>query len=542
MTGQGAAGRGRMAAALVVIVVLIGLSAIAIRFVVAGAASCGGPPLRVAASPEIAPVLREVADGWTEGRPECVQLSIEEVAAPVMASRLTVLAGSGIDIAGPPEPSPDPQQLPAVWVPDSTAWLTRVAAVDRSAFLENPLSIASSPVVVAMPAAAAAKVGGAVKVASVGSLMAPGGLLTLGVAEPRRDSAGLAAAQLLNDTLAPSEEALPGLVRTFRGIVKTTGTTDLLASLGTKATAGPASEQAVYAYNATKPPNPLVGVAFEPAAPRLDYPYAIRSGLPAELAQAAELFRDVVLGSSGVLFQYAFRTPGGGAGPGFPDPPPPPGGGGDALTDATKIARTLALWGAANAPSRTLALLDVTSSMGSPIGGSTRSDVMTAAAQAGLELFTTDSKVGLWAFAAQHQEVLPIADLTAARKAELQARMGGAGPTGSNQAQLYQTLLEAYQAMLNGYEPGRPNLIVVLTDGADSDTSQLRREQFKQDVQKLVDPTRPIRVVLIGIGAGAADVSALQEIAAVMGGGYFPLTSPEQIQGIFLNALLRVGT
>jgi uncharacterized protein YegL len=298
----------------------------------------------------------------------------------------------------------------------------------------------------------------------------------------------------------------------------------------------------VYAYNATKPPNPLVGVAFEPAAPRLDYPYAIRSGLPVELAQAAELFRDVVLGSSGVLFQHAFRTPGGGAGPGFPDPPPPPGGGGDALTDATKIARTLALWGAANAPSRTLALLDVTSSMGSPIGGSTRSDVMTAAAQAGLELFTTDSKVGLWAFAAQHQEVLPIADLTAARKAELQARMGGAGPTGSNQAQLYQTLLEAYQAMLNGYEPGRPNLIVVLTDGADSDTSQLRREQFKQDVQKLVDPTRPIRVVLIGIGAGAADVTALQEIAAVMGGGYFPLTSPEQIQGIFLNALLRVGT
>ncbi len=63
MTGQGAAGRGRMAAALVVIVVLIGLSAIGIRFVVAGAANCGSPPLRVAASPEIAPVLREVADG-----------------------------------------------------------------------------------------------------------------------------------------------------------------------------------------------------------------------------------------------------------------------------------------------------------------------------------------------------------------------------------------------------------------------------------------------------------------------------------------------
>jgi Mg-chelatase subunit ChlD len=180
--------------------------------------------------------------------------------------------------------------------------------------------------------------------------------------------------------------------------------------------------------------------------------------------------------------------------------------------------------------------------MGSFVGGSTRSDVMVAAAQAGLELFTPDSQLGLWAFAAAHQEVLPIGALTPARKAELQARMAGAGPTGGNQAELYQTLLDAYRAMLDGYAPGRPNLIVVLTDGADSDASTLRREQFKQDIQRLADPTRPIRVVLIGIGAGAADASALQEIAAVVGGGYFPLTAPDQIQAIFLNALLRIGT
>ena len=48
-------------------------------------------------------------------------------------------------------------------------------------------------------------------------------------------------------------------------------------------------------------------------------------------------------------------------------------------------------------------------------------------------------------------------------------------------------------------------------------------------------------MVLIGIGASAADAADLQEIAAIVGGGFFPLTSPEQIQTIFLKALLRVG-
>jgi Ca-activated chloride channel family protein len=542
-----AAGRGRVppvVAAAVVALVLLG--AIVFRFVVVGTDSCQSvTSLRVAATPELTRALREIADGWTAARrdagDDCVQLVVEPVPSATMASRLTVLAGNGIDVAAVPEPNPDPNQVPAVWVPDSTAWLRRVATVDRAAFGDHALSVASSPVIVAMPAAAAASVGGSVRLADVPSLIAPGGPLTLAVAEPRRETAGLAAAMLFSDALAPTDDALPGLVRTFRGIVKTSSTADLLAALGSTATAGPVAEQAVYAYNATSPPNPLVGVAFEPAAPRLDYPYAIRAGLSVEVNQAAEQFRDAVLAASPTLFKYAFRTPGGGAGPGFPDPPPPPGGGGDALGDSAKILRTLALWGAANAPSRTLALLDVTSSMGTSIGGSSRSDVMAAAAQAGLELFTPDSQVGLWAFGAAHQEVLPIGALTAASRDELQARMAGAAPTTSNQAQLYQTLLDAYKVMLEGYEPGRPNLIVVLTDGADSDTTTLRREQFKQDVQRLADPARPIRVVLIGIGASAADASALQEIAAVVGGGYFPLTSPDQIQAIFLNALLRVG-
>ncbi len=167
--------------------------------------------LKLAGSPEIVPVLEEIGDVWMEQRREagaCVRLTFDAVPAATMASRLTVLAGNGIDIAGAPEPSPDPDQLPAVWVPDSTAWLRRVATVDRAAFVENALSVASSPVVVAMPAAAAATVGGAVRLAAVPGLIGPGGPLTLAVAEPRREAAGLAAALLFSEALGPTDEAL----------------------------------------------------------------------------------------------------------------------------------------------------------------------------------------------------------------------------------------------------------------------------------------------------------------------------------------------
>jgi hypothetical protein len=95
--------------------------------------------------------------------------------------------------------------------------------------------------------------------------------------------------------------------------------------------------------------------------------------------------------------------------------------------------------------------------------------------------------------------------------------------------------------MKDGYDATRPNIIIALTDGGDSDTSDVRREQFKQDLQRLADPTKPIRVVLIGITLAASDATNLKAVADIVGGGFFPLTSPEQIQTIFLKALLRVG-
>src|SRR5690349_20690564 len=80
-----------------------------------GPASCGsGLTLRVAAAPEIAPALREIGDTFTAAKHkvggEYVRVAIDATPAPTVASRLTVLAGAGIDVAAAPEPTPNDDQ------------------------------------------------------------------------------------------------------------------------------------------------------------------------------------------------------------------------------------------------------------------------------------------------------------------------------------------------------------------------------------------------------------------------------------------------
>ena len=554
---RGPLGRGgtRLPLALSGVAVLVAVAVITVRIVAADAAGCNGKlALSVVATPEIAPVIEEVGASWTATKPrvngQCIELSVDSAPAAVVASRLTVYAGRAIDVAAKPEPTPSEESLPTVWVPDSTAWLTRVQTVDRSAFDPGARAIASSPVVVAMPEAAARQVGWparGLQVSTLKPILSAGGL-HLGIAEPRRETASLAATMVLGEALATSDEDLPQLVKTFRSVVQLSSTAELLRSFGPRVTAGPASEQAVLAYNAGNPPLKLVPVPFEPAAPRLDYPFAIRAGLPREAAQAAVLFRTALLDKAAqeLLARRAFRGPDGDVGAGFPVAGTSRSTiAGPAVNDRAKVQYALGMWAAANSPSRTLAMFDVTSSMGQTMptqkGPRTRAQVMAEAAQTGLQLFTADSHVGMWAFSAQHVEVLPIDALSAERTALFNARMATATPGPTNASPLYDTLLAAYKVMKDGYDPTRPNIIVVLTDGGDSSAGGLRLEKFKVELQQLADATKPIRVVLIGVGVDAAGEADLRSIADAVGGGYFKLETPEQIQTIFLKALLRVG-
>jgi hypothetical protein len=537
---------------------LVAVAVVTVRIVAADAGGCSsGIPIRVVATPEIAPVLQDVAARWTSRKPSvngrCVRVSVEADASAKVASALTVYAGRGIDVAANPEPTPREEALPTVWVPDSTAWLSRVQTVDGTAFDDDVRSVATSPVVMAMPEAAAKLVGWPARrlqIAALKGLLGGSSGLRLGIAEPRRETASLAATMVLSEALASTDADLPALVQTLRSVAHRASTAELLRSFGPNLNAGPASEQAVLDYDATNPAVKLVAVHLDPASPMLDYPYAIRSGLPRDTTQAAAAFREALQQTGAVeeLSRAAFRTATCEVGQGFPASA---GSTGEAvacspISGPEKVQRALGLWTAANSPSRTLALFDLTSSMTrlmrTSAGGGSRLQVMAQAAEKGLDLFTSDSRVGMWAFASQHQEVLPIDDVTPESKAQFTQAMASAVPLPTDQAALYDTMIAAYKTMQDGFDPARPNIIVVFTDGGDSNAGGTNLQRFQLELQRLADATKPIRVVLIGIDVGPADAADLEAIAKAAGGGFFPLSSPEQIQTIFLKALLRVGS
>ena len=97
---------------------------------------------------------------------------------------------------------------------------------------------------------------------------------------------------------------------------------------------------------------------------------------------------------------------------------------------------------------------------------------------------------------------------------------------------LYQSIIAGYQEMLNGYDPALSNTLVVFTDGRDTTGMDIR--QVQRELELLADVTRPIRVVLLGIGPDIK-LDELQAIAKTTGGAAFQVNSPEQMQLIFLT-------
>src|SRR5439155_5400228 len=79
----------------------------------------------------------------------------------------------------------------------------------------------------------------------------------LGLAEPRRDTAGLAGAILMHDAIATNPAKLPALVAIYRATTLSPDRAAELQAFAQGQTVAPLSEQAVLAYDATNPPVPL---------------------------------------------------------------------------------------------------------------------------------------------------------------------------------------------------------------------------------------------------------------------------------------------
>jgi len=540
---------------------LVSLTTFAVQLVAADSEGCrtrNEVRLTVAASPEVAPAVQEAAQQWGETKPEvngdCIQVQVRAAASADIAGALAARVGGRMDVAATSAQTPAAADLPAVWIPDSVAWLNRLRGVDRAAVAGATPSTATSPVVLAVPEPAVQEVFG-----PGGRRVTPAALrqlvdrlakkeLTLAVVDPRRDTAGLAGAMLLRTTIVTSQEKLAVLVFAYRGIGKLPDQAALRQAYRQGLQLSTMSEQAVLAYNGGRPSVPLVAVPLAEGGPVLDYPFALLSGVPRDVEEAATQFRAVLADGRyrDVFGRHGFRAPDGAAPASFPT-----GRGAsadpivvNAVARADAVQSTLDLWTAAVEPSRTLALLDITSSMGQQLRpGVTKLGVLRAAAKTGLALFSDESQVGIWAFAANlptgrhYLEAVPIGRLTLAQRDRITRSIDAARPSATNECALYESLLTAYRKIKDGYAPDRTNRVVVFTDGRNT-VRGMNLERLQRELELLGDVTRPVRVTLVGVGADV-DMDELNAIAVATGAKQaFQVLNPNDIEVVFLNALL----
>jgi ABC-type molybdate transport system substrate-binding protein len=538
--------------AVAAVIVLALVSWFGVRYVVhrAGAGDCGSGTitLRVAAAPDIAPVLASVAGSLAGAQRHAGQYCYTaQVSVADPAKTATALSGKVSDTQ------------PDVWVPDSSYWLSRLAggqdAPVRSA------SVASSPVVIALADPVARKLGWPDRAIGWRQLLATGGGAPgpqLGMPDPAGSPVGVSALLAVSAVTVKDGRPTAATVAAMRSLAANVSTvaSDLYGKLPQSADAAtvarslggfPATEQSVAAYDAQHPAVTAVPVYPEPASPSLDYPYLVTAGRSGQTSAAAQRFLSILQSpeASQALTRAGFRTASGSTGAGFPAgsglrpgivAPVP-------LPAAKAVAQTVGVWATLTLPSRLLALIDVSGSMSELVPGTnlSRMQVTISASLQSLGLYADNSAIGLWTFSTHldgdkdYRQVVPIAPLAANRAAlaaaigKLRVKQGGA--TG-----LYDSVLAAYKELTANWDPARSNAITVFTDGENEDDNGISRATLLSELGKLYDPAKPVRIIFLGLGP---DVNAdeLAQIAKVTHGQSFVSRDPGKIGEIFLEAV-----
>ncbi|MGH3861205.1 substrate-binding and VWA domain-containing protein [Actinokineospora sp.] len=515
-----------------------------------GASDCDRvTSLTVAASPDIAPVITQVGRDILEAGDDCYDVRVTSRESAGVAESLAVSDGS--------EP-------PDVWIPESTLWLRR--AQSNGAW-QTPIEgtrIASSPVVLAVTDDLAGQFGWPATSPTWADLVADTKVVeALGFPDPARDPVGASTLFLVsepkgNDALNTTE-ATTAITAMLRKLSANTvpQSSDLFARLpGTAGphpplSAFPSSETAVLRHNVKQTSTKLVAAYADPPPPSLDYPYVVLPATTGEKRTVAERFLSRMLSpqASDLLGAAGFRGPAGEVlrdrsqdkrVAAEPVPPVP-------LPDTDEVDRVLNEWAGVNLSARIQVLLDVSGSMAQQVPGTgrTRMAVTLDAAELGIRLFKGTTKIGLWVFSTNldgdkdYRELLPVRPVSEHLAANGIATVRSIENQTKGATGLYDSTLAAYKSARQNWEPGRINLVVVMTDGKNEDPDGISREQLLTELAGLVDPKRPIAVIGIGIGPDI-DVGELRAISAATGGQAFSTPDPSKIAEIFYAALSKL--
>jgi hypothetical protein len=532
--------------------------------------SCQDDPVRLklAASPDVAPVLRSAAkrardsDLTSDGR--CVSVTVTARDAYKVTDAL--LTGGKTDVQ--------------VWVPDSGLWVQRLESDSGAADVSQLGNVASTPIGMAMVPAAAKTLGWPEK--TYGWLELAGAALQndslrLGAADPARSATGLLALTRLSTAAARVEGGDTQAAAMMKTLSQRTSDTDghVLETLprdssGTEQ-GNPKrnqslvlSEQAAFTHNSSADAGNSLDFFYpEDGSPRLDYPFTLvdESGLTTDQSRAAIRFLSYLREPEQLrlLAEHGFRTSddevpralvakAGGRGPQpFAEPAAAP--------PAKKtLQEALGTWTITVQSARITTVVDASSSMSQKVPGTDRSrmDVTRASLLQALATFTPEDEVGLWDFSTKldgdkdYRVLVPTRRLgdragSGTQRDRLSAAFGGLAPVPDGATGLYDTTLAAYRAATSSYAKGKFNALVVLTDGVNQDPGSISRGELVSQLEKLTDPARPVPLIVIAVGPDA-DREEAEQIAEVTGGSGQEVSDPAQIHSVILKAIVAAAT
>jgi len=494
----------------------------------------GGKTLTVAAAPEIASLVGAVAA--SEG---------DEPLETSQGCRLTVRpTDPGAAVAA----ITDGTHAPDLWIPDTSAWLSQLPA---SVPDHTPRSVAKTPLVLAGP-------GGRRPATWLDAMSQPGATLldptttgaSFGALEALHAEAvkGATSGTALSHWLVSAAQAAPAYSLGDADIIEN-------ASSGLGETSGwfPTTEQKVIAGTAQIDQAGLTATVPRSGTILMDYPLVpVATGADATPASEAArlLSQRLASGTAERRLQDAGFRPAAGT-------PIDADGSVGTVTELGVVqpeaaAQLLNTWVSLASDARMLAVLDVSASMEDYAGDRSRIELTRDAALSALQNLPVTWQMGLWAFSSglgrgetDYKQLVPVADLgerygNATQRERLTDAIQRLPALTDGGTGLYDTALAAYQAGVAGYDPQRFNSVLLLTDGRNDDDG-ISLARLLAALRSQRDPSRPVRLITIGVGPDA-DTAALRRMAAVTGGRNYVVRDPRDLEAVFNDALLeRVG-
>ncbi|TCO53422.1 substrate-binding domain-containing protein [Actinocrispum wychmicini] len=510
----------------------------------------GESVLQLAVSPSVATPVQDAAKRWN-ALDTVVYDHCGHVAVTALDTRAVF---DGMTAGWDPVSGPTPQ----AWLPDSSFWVNRLSAVDNTLVTSAPESIATSPVVLAVPQEAEKPMNGGDSflfgdLAALTS--APNGWarygrpewgrFTVAMPDPIDNTAsGLAiqcaiagASPLRAGPVTVDMLTLPAVQQNLAQLAasrpdRVPGTTlDALTALGSAGkvqnapfSAVPVTEVDLYRRNLgldgkPAPAKPLYEVAARGPSPAADFPFVTLTN-DTTLFRIAQKFREFLKEPAQ---QEDFKRAGLRAAGDAEYPHDAPGIlWGSATTslvpaDANTTQQISATWSnTADGGQVVTVLVDVSRSMLADAGnGKSRIDLVKQALNGLTDRMTTGS-LGVWEFSRNLDGAVPYRRLVqtgpaAAQRTALHAGIDALAPASATY--LYTSLDAVYRSALDGYVDGKHNRVVVIVDGPNDGglTFAQIRDRLKPDDK------RKLTVSFIAVGPDP-DRAELAKLATATGG------------------------